>query len=107
MFAKFSILFLPLGFNCLFSISISNLKNGKQETDTLAVKSNATIENIKKGKKLFEQNCIMCHGALGKGDGAAGIYLNPRPFDISSEKVQLQNDFLHMKFYIHHLLYFL
>lgn len=32
-----------------------------------------------RGKALFEQNCATCHGAEGKGDGAAGKGLNPRP----------------------------
>lgn len=31
------------------------------------------------GKKVFSQNCAMCHGAEGKGDGAAGAALNPKP----------------------------
>lgn len=40
------------------------------------------VENpdmIKYGAKLFAQNCAMCHGAEGKGDGAAGQALNPKP----------------------------
>lgn len=36
-------------------------------------------EMVKHGKKLFAQNCAMCHGAQGKGDGAAGAGLNPKP----------------------------
>jgi mono/diheme cytochrome c family protein len=39
--------------------------------------SNADM--VKHGTKLFAQNCAMCHGAQGKGDGAAGQALNPRP----------------------------
>jgi mono/diheme cytochrome c family protein len=31
------------------------------------------------GKKIFAQNCAMCHGDEGKGDGAAGAALNPKP----------------------------
>lgn len=31
------------------------------------------------GAKLFAQNCAMCHGAEGHGDGAAGAALNPKP----------------------------
>jgi mono/diheme cytochrome c family protein len=32
-----------------------------------------------RGKALFAQNCATCHGAEGKGDGAAGKGLNPKP----------------------------
>ena len=31
------------------------------------------------GAKVFAQNCALCHGAEGKGDGAAGAALNPKP----------------------------
>ena len=32
-----------------------------------------------RGKALYAQNCATCHGAEGKGDGAAGKGLNPKP----------------------------
>jgi mono/diheme cytochrome c family protein len=31
------------------------------------------------GTKLYAQNCAMCHGEKGLGDGAAGAALNPKP----------------------------
>ncbi|NCQ16881.1 MAG: c-type cytochrome [Ignavibacteria bacterium] len=34
---------------------------------------------VEKGKKLFETACSSCHGTNGKGDGPAGIALNPKP----------------------------
>ena len=36
-------------------------------------------ELIASGHKLFSQNCQMCHGATGLGDGPAGASLNPKP----------------------------
>jgi mono/diheme cytochrome c family protein len=34
---------------------------------------------VSRGHQLFAQNCAMCHGNEGKGDGPAGAALNPRP----------------------------
>jgi mono/diheme cytochrome c family protein len=36
-------------------------------------------ELVDRGKKLFEQNCVQCHGPIGKGDGPAASTMNPRP----------------------------
>jgi mono/diheme cytochrome c family protein len=44
------------------------------------------------GKKLAQINCVSCHGASGKGDGAAAAALNPKPADWTSEKVQSETD---------------
>jgi mono/diheme cytochrome c family protein len=49
---------------------------------------NATAE----GKKLFNQMCAICHGNKGKGDGMAGMSLNPRPTNFTKESVQAQTD---------------
>ena len=49
-------------------------------------------EAMKDGKKLFNQLCAICHGAKGKGDGVAGMSLNPRPADLTKAVVQSQTD---------------
>lgn len=41
----------------------------------------ATVENIAQGKQLYVQNCAVCHGLTGRGDGPGGARLNPRPAD--------------------------
>jgi mono/diheme cytochrome c family protein len=38
------------------------------------------------GKQLYAQNCAMCHGAEGRGDGVAGGGLNPKPRNLVEGK---------------------
>jgi mono/diheme cytochrome c family protein len=40
---------------------------------------NSSPAMVTHGKKVFAQACAMCHGAEGKGDGPAGMSLNPKP----------------------------
>jgi mono/diheme cytochrome c family protein len=47
---------------------------------------------VEQGQKLATVNCVSCHGAQGKGDGAAAVALNPKPADWTSKKVQEESD---------------
>ncbi len=38
------------------------------------------------GKAVFRQNCSMCHGDQGKGNGPAAPALNPKPTDLTAGK---------------------
>jgi copper transport protein len=42
----------------------------------------ASEESIANGKMLFEQNCVVCHGAEGRGDGPQAESLDPKPADL-------------------------
>lgn len=39
-------------------------------------------------KELFATRCTPCHGASGKGDGAAAAALNPKPRDYTNKEWQ-------------------
>ncbi len=47
---------------------------------------------IEAGAAIYKQQCAVCHGARGRGDGPAGIALNPRPANLTSKAVQEQSD---------------
>jgi high-affinity iron transporter len=42
-----------------------------------------TPELLAQGKKLYEQNCMPCHGPNGEGKGPVGALLKPPPRDFN------------------------
>jgi len=47
---------------------------------------------IATGKKIFNQMCVICHGVKGKGNGAAGQSLDPKPSNFLSLNVRNESD---------------
>lgn len=43
----------------------------------------ATADNLAAGRHIYQQDCAMCHGTSGRGDGPAGKALNPPPADLA------------------------
>jgi mono/diheme cytochrome c family protein len=39
-------------------------------------------EAVSRGRATFRERCIACHGDRGRGDGAAGLPLDPKPADL-------------------------
>ena len=63
--------------------------------DRAARKANpipADEKSIARGKALYFQSCVPCHGSKGKGDGPAAASLNPKPADHSSPKMWEESD---------------
>jgi len=42
----------------------------------------ANAASIAAGKQLYDKQCAGCHGDTGKGDGAMGEELNPKPANL-------------------------
>ena len=82
----------------IFSVSVN--AQDKQNSDWVAPKEADQLVNpfkgdeaaIKAGKKLYKQQCSICHGDRGKGDGVAGLTLNPKPTNFTSDKVKKETD---------------
>ena len=63
----------------------------KAPADAKAAKN--PVKGVGAAKKNVETNCVTCHGASGKGDGAAAAALPPpKPADWTSAKVQSESD---------------
>ncbi|MCI5091140.1 MULTISPECIES: cytochrome c [Saprospirales] len=89
-------LFFPFLLLCM-SLTTSNVYGQEEWTaPSLAdnfqnpVAGDANAANL--GRSLFKQMCAICHGDRGKGDGLAGMNLNPRPSNLQSTAVQEQSD---------------
>lgn len=52
----------------------------------------ATDAAIERGEMIFHQNCELCHGAKGKGNGPMSTSLPTKPADLTSDHVQVQTD---------------
>ena len=57
-----------------------------QPGQKLAAGAVAGPANAEKGKALYQQSCVTCHGAQGKGDGIVGKSLVPPVKDFTSEE---------------------
>jgi mono/diheme cytochrome c family protein len=44
------------------------------------------------GRALYEEKCVICHGAKGKGDGPAAAALSPPPKDFNSPEFWKQKN---------------
>lgn len=44
----------------------------------------ATTADLERGKKIYQQFCINCHGPMGDGNGTAAALLNPPPLNFTT-----------------------
>jgi mono/diheme cytochrome c family protein len=47
----------------------------------------ATPENLAAGAQIFKDNCVLCHGDKGKGDGIGAKGLKPTPANFTDSKL--------------------
>ncbi len=63
-----------------------------KSADNLKNPYEGSSDAIKAGKKLYKQNCAICHGNKGFGDGLAGMSLKPKPSNLTTATFNKQTD---------------
>ena len=81
----------------LLSLSVMNFGSNSSwkappEADKLKNPFQKDKDIWKKGEATFKNLCVICHGEKGQGDGIAGMALNPKPANLTAERVQSQTD---------------
>jgi mono/diheme cytochrome c family protein len=58
-------------------MNVRSLSRSLAAALVLAVAGAAHAGDAERGKLIYTSRCSFCHGAAGKGDGAAGVMLKP------------------------------
>lgn len=48
--------------------------------------------HLERGKAIYEQRCVVCHGPEGRGDGVQAPFLSPRPASLISAATSAKTD---------------
>lgn len=68
-------------------LSFSHDENVPKEVLTKKNPVPASDSVLEKAKSDYEENCLMCHGETGKGDGPMAAMLKERPADLSDPEI--------------------
>ena len=52
----------------------------------------ATPVDLQRGRAVYQQFCINCHGSVGDGEGSAAKYLDPKPLNFTTLRRHLVNN---------------
>jgi copper transport protein len=52
----------------------------------------ATDESVARGEAIYSANCLVCHGAAGRGDGPGGAGMVPMPADFTAPHAKAHVD---------------
>jgi mono/diheme cytochrome c family protein len=79
---------------CIFSFGQSAIDKWTAPARAAAKKNPvpANETSIALGKKIYERQCLACHGTKGKGDGPVATHLEKRPGNLASPKLWEQSD---------------
>ena len=74
----------------LLALNVQLFSHGADVPKEVATKKNPVASSdavLAKAKNAYEENCLMCHGETGKGDGPMAGMLKEKPPDVSDAKI--------------------
>jgi mono/diheme cytochrome c family protein len=92
---NYSILLLFFGLVPFFSLQSQDLNQPWEVPESYIEMPNpfeADKSSIKKGKTVYENSCITCHGKKGAGDGSMARMLSENPSDFTLDDIDVQKD---------------
>jgi mono/diheme cytochrome c family protein len=91
---KLLISLTAIGIACALSFGQSSREKWTAPARAAAKKNPVTVNDtsIALGKKIYERQCLACHGAQGRGDGPVAAHLEKRPGNLSSPELWEQSD---------------
>ena len=57
-----------------------------------SVEAPSDQERLERGRIIYEQRCLDCHGSEGRGDGRKALSLSPRPGNLISAATTAKSD---------------
>lgn len=74
------------------SIAQENKWEAPQYSNSLLNPFRGKVKATQEGKNIYNQMCVLCHGVQGKGNGEAGLSLEPKPADFLALDIKNQTD---------------
>ena len=68
----------------------------------LIERAEAVLGDAVRGRAVFEQHCVVCHGSDGKGDGPAAATLPVKPADLTDFRRTAEDDIEMIEAIVHH-----
>ena len=75
---------IALASGALFYFTTRDLFNRSADAQSLRVDPMANVVSLEHGLLVYANNCAICHGASGLGDGLSAAQLQPKPRDFST-----------------------